>query len=150
MLQLDWQAGIYFDTTIGPYLPCWNVNKAIIEGARLSKGGASVERAFQTTDVIAPLLYKGPRDQDGLWADPAFRDIRSVKIGQARTMRCRPIFKKWSVQIEAFFHEAYLNEDDLERYVKQAGRLVGLGDGRKMGFGRFDMEMVTSPSAVEA
>lgn len=135
--RLDWAAGLYLDRELGPVVPAWNITKSLIEGARLSKGGASVERAFTPSEVVVPLLYRGPRDVEGLWADERFRDTRSVKVGTSRPIRCRPIFREWGLEVPCAFDESILNPDDLRTYLDQAGRLVGLGDGRKMGFGRY-------------
>jgi hypothetical protein len=68
------------------------------------------------------------------------RHLSSVKVGRVRVMRCRPHFREWGLTADGWLDEDQLNADELRVIVKDAGRLVGLGDWRPR-FGRFNAEV---------
>lgn len=140
--RLEWELGMYIDPKLGPYLPTQNIQKAIVEGGRINKLGTAVERAVLILADRAPLAYKGPRDPEGMWKAGGFADMRSVVVGQARTMRCRPIFAEWSTEVEVLFDTSVLDRAQLVLCAENAGRLIGLGDYRPR-FGRFAAEALS-------
>jgi hypothetical protein len=121
---------------MGPYIPGANVEKCMVEAGRVTRQGKQVERGLFVTDMEAPLIYKGPRDTDGLWSDLQFRSMMSVKVGTSRVMRCRPLFPDWTIEVNATMDPAQLNLDTLQAIVNDAGQMVGLGDYRPR-YGRF-------------
>jgi hypothetical protein len=139
--RIDWQAALYHDEDIGPYVPSDNIEAMIREGAKLSKGGKDVQRGVTVLEDRAPLQYKGPRDIEGLYNGGAsdFIDARGVRNQTSRIIRCRPIFKKWSLTFTAAFDSTVIkNADTLRGFIEDAGRLCGLGDYRPK-FGRFQI-----------
>lgn len=134
--QREWDGGIYYDPSAGAYLPGANINRALLDAARLRRLGKSIERGLLITTDVNPLEYDGPRDLEKLREDVNHRHMASVKVGTSRTMRCRPIFRTWSVECSGWLDEEVLNPTDLRVIVEQAGRLIGLGDWRPR-FGRF-------------
>jgi hypothetical protein len=90
LARLEFEGGLYVDSA-GPYLPGANIEKCLVEGARVTRQGKQVERGLFVTDNEVPLLYDGPRTADGLWADESFRSMMAVKVGTSRVMRCRPM-----------------------------------------------------------
>lgn len=142
LARLEFEGGLYVAEEIGPYLPGVNVEKCLVEGARITKQGKQVERGVFVTDNECPLLYKGPRSADELWADDSFRSTMAVKVGQSRVMRTRPIFHQWALEATAEVDPALLNLDGLQAIAVDAGAMVGLGDFRPR-YGRFE-------AAVEA
>jgi len=139
-LRLDFEGGLYWSPTAGPFLPTYNVKRAFVEGARLSKLGKAVERAFAPLEAEAALVYDGPRDIEGMWA-AGFRDVRSVKIGMQRVTRCRPSFPAgWRVSFRADLATDLLNLDEFGRCAATAGLLTGIGDYRAR-YGRFTVEV---------
>jgi hypothetical protein len=136
MARVEFMGGIYWTEQLGPYLPAENILRTIQDGAKLSKQGKSVERGLIVLDD-APLLYAGPRDREGLFADARFVDRRPVSIGQAKTVRTRPCFREWVAEVEAEVLTEVLDLDILARVTEDAGRYTGVGDYRPR-FGRFD------------
>ena len=70
-------------------------------------------------------------------------DRRSVVVGKARVLRCRPIFTQWSIRIAFEVNTAILRPDQVKQSLALAGMVVGVGDFRpeKGGrFGRFTVE----------
>lgn len=133
----EWAGGLYFDPEIGPYIPGQNVERALLDSARMNRLGKSIERGvFITTNQI-PLIYPGPRNVEQLMNDASFRHSASVKVGMSRTMRCRPMFREWALETEGYLDEEQLDLAELRQIAVRAGKLIGLGDWRPR-FGRFE------------
>lgn len=141
----EWEIALYYDPELGPYLPSTNVRSAIVEGGRLNKLGAAVQRGTLIADEKLKLLYKGPRTPDELWAKQ-FVDARSVVVGTSRLMRYRPAFPRgWSLEVEIYHDPSVIDAGQLTQCLENAGRLIGLGDfrpNRGGPFGRFTSEVV--------
>lgn len=139
MARREWSGGLYYDPEIGPYIPGQNIERALLDSARMNRLGKSIERGVFITDYAGdmfPLNYAGSRDVTKMLEDANFRHMASVKIGMKRVMRCRPIFRDWSIQASGYFDESQLDLDELSAIAVNAGRLIGLGDWRPR-FGRF-------------
>lgn len=137
--RVEWEGGLYFDDAVGPYVPASWVFKTILEGARQGRRGPLIEGGLLVVEMVHPLLYQGPRDVARLWGDGTspFVDFRTVRVGQAKVDRCRPIFKEWSFEAELVVDPSVLDLNVLQDVVEIAGRLKGLGDYRQQ-FGRFE------------
>lgn len=136
--RTEWEGGLYFRDDIGPYVPASWVFKSLIEGARLTKAGKKIERGVMVTELEHPLVYKGPRDLDGLWGagSSEYVDIRTAKVGMARVDRCRPVFKEWTFEAELFADPSIIDVDELTEVASNAGTLIGVGDYRML-YGRY-------------
>ena len=139
--RIEHAAGIYFDPDIGPYVPGANFFRCLTDAARITKAGKKIERGLLIVSNVNPLAYPGPRTLDGLWEDESYRLVAAVKIGKAKTMRCRPIFREWRTECQAMLDRSILGLDELGAIVEQAGSMVGLGDWRPL-YGRFTGEVV--------
>lgn len=139
---VEWQGGLYYDDALGPYVPATWVFKTILEGARLGRRGQLIEGGLSVVEMIHPLLYDGPRSMAKLWGDgdSPFVDFRTVRVGQAKVDRCRPIFREWSFESELMIDPSVLDLAVLQDVVKIAGNLKGIGDYRQQ-FGRFEAEV---------
>lgn len=135
--RLEWYGGLYLGAS-GPAMPTGNIRKALINAAKITKQGTAVQRALHFTDIDVPLVYDGSRDIDVLFKNPAHHHRAAVGIGNKRTMRDRPKFSEWAVVADAEFLEDVLDLSDFVRVVERAGLAEGLGDGRALGFGRFE------------
>lgn len=138
--RIQFEAGLYFDADQGPYLPGLNIAKSLLEAARLSRSGKKIERGLIVISPINPLVYDGPRDLSGLWADPRFQRRMPVNgnpsRGKSMVMSCRPIFNTWSVTATALVNPSVLNREDLQQAADAAGQMIGVGDWRPW-HGRF-------------
>jgi hypothetical protein len=140
LAELEFKGGLYLTDELGPYIPGANVEKCLVEGARITKQGKQVERGLFVTDNECPVIYGGPRDAAGLWGNEAFRSTMAVKVGQSRVMRCRPIFRDWAVEATAEVDPALLNLESVRSIGTDAGNMVGIGDFRPR-YGRFVCEV---------
>jgi len=136
LARLEFVGGLYLDEAVGPYLPGQNIERSLTDGARITKAGKKVERGLFVTDDVVPLLYKGPRTAEDLWADENFRSVLAVKVGTSRVMRTRPMFRDWAVEADAELDPTVLSLDELGPIAETAGSMTGLGDYRPR-YGRF-------------
>jgi hypothetical protein len=138
--DLEWEGGLYTDGDRVTY-PCPNIVKCLSDAATPLRLGKQIKRAVSPLEFTVPLEYNGNEDWHKLTTDPSFRVLLSVgsrgvrKAG--RTMRCRPRFMPWALELPLLLHEDVLDRRDFDRVLDLAGRIEGLGDGRGIGYGRF-------------
>lgn len=147
--RLQFAGGLYHDEEIGPYLPLPNLVRSLRNAANLvlkNRGGKQIERGFAPLGQRAPLQYKGPREVDALWGDGdpdtnKFIDRRIAKVGSGKMPICRPIFPEWSAAFEFELDGNEIDTDMFAAYAEKAGRAEGVGDGRRLGYGRYAVEI---------
>lgn len=138
--HLEFLGGLYLDDVVGPYIPGENIGRCLVDAGRITKDGIRVTRGVFISTNVNPLVYGAPRDPEELWANESYRHMASVKVGQSRTMRCRPQFKQWRTECQGILDTNVLDFADLERIANTAGAMVGLGDWRPR-YGRFTAEL---------
>lgn len=140
--RAEFEGSLYWDEEIGPYLPAQNLYAALRNGARITKAGKKIERGLVITDFMLPLIYRGPRSVEGLWADGSskFVDVRSVVVQRNKVDRCRPIFPEWTVEAGLMIDPKVLDLAEFIEVAENAGAMEGVGDYRQM-YGRFSVEI---------
>jgi hypothetical protein len=148
--EVEFESGLYWDEKVGIHVEAMAIKTCIQEGAKLTRGGKTVERSVQVSPVHVPLQFRQKiapvEDWDthiqAMKIDPFFRDQRMVKVGQARVLRTRPIFHDWSLEFRLLFNTDGIDGKDLLKYARDAGVFMGLLDGRgKLGMGRFSVKV---------
>lgn len=140
--RLEFVAGLYYDEQMGPYIPSQNIRKMLIEGARKVKLGKQFESGVFITDDV-PVQYDGPRDFEEMWKlRDKFAWTTVVGNQKASILRTRPRFKQWFVEFSVILEDSLVSVDDLKTALKHAEIAVGLCDGRSVGCGRFDAEVL--------
>lgn len=137
--RVEWEGGLYHEDGIGPYIPASWVFKSLLEGARSGRRGQKIEGGVTVVEMVHPLIYKGPRAIAEMWGDGAseFVDFRTVRVGQAKVDRCRPIFRTWKFEAELLIDPTVIDPDEVADIASIAGRLKGMGDYRQQ-YGRFE------------
>lgn len=140
--HVEWEGSLYFDPEIGPYIPGPNVFRSLINGARITKAGKKIERGVTVDDLVMPLIYKGPRDLEGLWGggESEFVDVRTVVVQRAKVDRCRPIFRSWAFEADLTIDPKLIDFDEFVEVATNAGQMEGIGDYRLM-YGRYSVEV---------
>lgn len=139
MARLEWMGALYLQDGC-PCIPGYVFEAALIGrggAARKQKMGKQAAAGLYVTKNF-PLIYKGANEPSELWLDERFRFSVPVKVGQARIIRTRPIFSKWSAYIEVEFDPQLINADDIRLWIEVAGYEVGLMDWRPK-YGRFSV-----------
>lgn len=140
--RLEWYGGLYAENGAVVF-PTANVKKCLEQAGKVKRGlGAKINRAVYLLDgLYVPLRYDGPQDIDELYASPAHRLRVSVGVNRNRVMRIRPRFPTWSLSVNVELLTTAMNPDEFIDVVHLAGIAEGLGDGRRVGFGRFTAEV---------
>ena len=140
MARLEFLGGLYLLDN-QPCIPSYVFEACLIGksgAARMENMGKKAAAALWVTGDF-PLMYDGPKDPHELWDDEQFRMVAPVRVGQARVMRTRAMFKEWSAEISFGFNPDLLNEDMVRTWPEIAGEQVGLMDWRPK-FGRFEVK----------
>ena len=138
MSRIEWHAGLYANADQKIILPAVCIEASIIGGAKKSKLGSAFKSAvFVDADAILNIGKRYDNAAD-LWAEEKYRDVRGVRVGQARVMRTRPVFYQWGCSFVVSMDDEQVNESDVMRAIEDSGSKVGIGDFRPK-FGRFEV-----------
>ncbi|WMT18437.1 hypothetical protein [Parageobacillus toebii] len=131
------------------YLDSSYIFGCIREAAKYTKSGrASIQTKVAATLQIltnkALINRFVPRFEDITQdpTQPVYIDIRSVRnpSTKGRNIRYRlALSEGWETSFQIMWENTLVNRTQMEAVVIDAGKLVGLGDGRSIGFGRFDV-----------
>lgn len=142
--RLEWEGGLYYSDELGPYVPDQNIEGFLADGARVHKQGQDASAGISVINH-APLECKWPKKKQlrDVFDSREFTDIRSVVVQKNRVMRCRPIFREWSLTFTAVFDPEIVNRSDILQFAVVAGKRKGLCDGTPK-FGRCTVEEFTN------
>ena len=120
----------------------------IRDGARYIRVGRGslqpmVGATVQVTDEVILVDRYVPDDPIPTSAtEPVYIDIRSCRnpSTKARNLRYRIAASPgWQTTFHLFWDSTIIARGQMETILRDAGNLVGIGDGRPIGFGRFDV-----------
>ena len=134
--NLEWEAGVYWEDSIGVYVPSENVEATIINGAKAMKKGKDIQRYCSVTDLIIPLNYRETLSKDELIKDMRYRDVRVMTVQRSRVIRTRPRFNQWEISFNLQYDEEKIDRDTIVQAIEYAGNYVGLCDSRPK-YGKF-------------
>lgn len=148
--RLRFVASLYHDPELGLYLPTWNLIAAMNKAATVWKLGIALVKAVLPTGPRFALTHDAPRDPLKMWAKPEFRFRTSVGINRGRIVTVRPILRRWAADVTVILVQEVMNFRDFERIAQLAGQSQGLGDARKLGYGRFSVTITPVESTAAA
>jgi hypothetical protein len=144
LARLEWLAGLYrIDGDL--VIPDYVIESAMIKGAMKSKRGPQAKCGLFFTEHSS-LEFDGKPAAitddtlSEMFESGGFTHTIGVKVGMAKVMRTRPVFRNWSITITAQYDPDVLNMRDVEEIAIDAGKLVGIGDWRPK-HGRFNAEV---------
>jgi hypothetical protein len=79
-----------------------------------------------------------PTDSDA----PVYLDVRGVRNPSTRGMNVRyrvTASPGWKADLKIRWDVTVISKGQMEAIIIDSGKLIGLGDGRSIGFGRFDL-----------
>jgi hypothetical protein len=138
MSRIEWHAGLYVNADEKIIIPSVCLEAAIYDGAKKSKLGKAFKSAVFIHDDATLDIGKKYGKASDLWGDDQYRDVRGVRVGQARVMRTRPIFHNWSCSFAVMYDDEQVNLADVSRAINDAGTKSGIGDFRPR-YGRFEV-----------
>jgi hypothetical protein len=119
-------------------LPSLGIEAMAIGGGKKCKLGTHVKSGV-VVENDALLDYDGPKSIVELWAAQKHIHRCPARVGTARVMRTRPIFRRWGATITLTHDNSVIDEPEIFSLLRQAGQIVGIGDWRPR-FGRFTVE----------
>lgn len=134
--RAEWEGGLYLlDGKV--IVPADMIDAAIRDGAKVQRKGKAMVAGVEIEDDVVPLKYDGPQK----WADlfdyklksgaRPFVERRGARVQNARVIRTRPRFQKWSLTFRIARYEfAAVGEKDIRAALEFAGYAVGIGDFR--------------------
>jgi hypothetical protein len=132
----EWHGSLWLDHE-RPCIPPEALEASFTEAARTRRRGRQARAGFLVTEP-ALLEYPGPQTVEQLWQDDRFRLRHAVRIGQARMMRTRPRFSRWTAEFNATFLTSLLSRTEILEFFAIAGFSIGIGDWRPK-YGRFEV-----------
>lgn len=129
--EMEWALRIFLDDELGPFLPSRYIKKNLQDAATKWRKGADIKRSLIVIEHRIPLLYDGPRDQQGLWNAGYYYTalVTNAGAGSGRVRRTRPCFEEWGLECEIAWDPEDLDYDFLQLVVERAQK-YGLGDYR--------------------
>jgi hypothetical protein len=144
LARLEWLAGLYRSAD-DLVIPDYVVESVMIAGAKKSKRGPQAKCGLFFTQHAALQFDNKPAAINDaslteMFESGDFTHTIGVRVGMAKVMRTRPVFRNWSCTAIAQYDPDVLNLRDIEEIAADAGKLVGLGDWRPK-HGRFEAQV---------
>lgn len=145
---IEWTRTYLADKNGRLYIEPSYVFGCIRDGAKhIKKGRGSIQALVAATlQVTDDRVYtdrvmpegEPPKDPEA----PVYIDVRSVRnpATKARNVRYRVAASAgWETSFNILWDRTVVSRQEMEAAIIDAGRLCGLGDGRSIGFGRFEV-----------
>lgn len=140
MRRIEWFGGVYVrDGKV--IVPTKCLRRMLLIAAKQFRMGKQAEMAIMFSDLDVPLVYDGPGDIQELQRLARFNHNSLVGINGRRVSRCRPMFYPWSVEARVILIDSIFSFSDLDIVAQRAG-IVGLMDGRTVGYGKGEVTLV--------
>jgi len=122
----------------GPCVPAVNIIRCLQDGAKRHKRGVHILQGVHPLIEHADLRYEGDeiRDPEKMWKAGTFSLRKTIGVRGARTVRTRPIFTEWSLELPVEVDSTIFDLDTLQLCWADAGRFMGIGEMRPI-YGRF-------------
>ena len=143
--NIETESKIYFDDTLGVYVPTRWMTEAICTGAFsvIKKGKDKMRGGVFATEEKAKLHYEDMgkvKTISDVVLNPKFRHRAMLPQGQVRVAKDFPIFKGWSFSTVIEFDDTVVDFSSLKKVVERTSMYVGFGDFRPT-FGRATAEV---------
>lgn len=140
------------------YLPGYYIFSCLSEGGNYVKEGrGSIKKKLMGCLLINTpkfyLNYELPKDIDEIETEDLskdssqkiYLDVRAVKnpMTKGKNVRYRlAMCPGWSTNVIAEWDDTIISKENMKQVIESAGKFVGVGDARLLGYGRFTCEDV--------
>lgn len=139
MAKLEFFGSLYLNENKEPVIPGDLITAMLVKGAQQERKGKDFKASVFSVGLF-PLKYTGSKNMEKLYEDKAFVNQSLVRVQQARILRTRPMFPKWSVDVEISYLDN-IQKSEILTALKVCGERIGLGDWRPT-YGRFTVKEV--------
>lgn len=141
--RLSYSGSLYLDSERNLVLPWRCIKRALISGA-YQIGSTSLagkmDKGVESSATEFALNYTGP-EPDKMFDDEQFRLRLMVNKNptgkKAMVPSVRPILPKWDLTCKVNVFNGIIGWDKFTESIKATGLLIGVGNARKLGYGRF-------------
>jgi hypothetical protein len=135
--EVEWNASLYYEN--GKYIiPTKVIEATLLASAKQFKKGTLLKQCVMVTEDMELEFKDKKLSPEKLYKKGEYQDMRTVKVGQAKTTRCRPKFDNWKGEFIVMLDEDKLNIEEIEQIVANAGKYIGMCDYRPR-YGRFQV-----------
>lgn len=127
LLALQWEAALYWNDEIGLHMPSENMFAAFLKAAKKHKLGTKCAAISFPHAIGYPIITKNHKNFKELQADPENKLIKTVTVQRSKTIACRPIFNKWSMNFELEFETAEIDAQEIKTILLCLAHRIGLG-----------------------
>jgi len=139
LAKREFMGSLYIGDDGEPCIPDYVLEAAIIEGAKKFKLGKQAKAGIRVVrSAKLEFEFEGPKTPDELWKKKCF--LRTpVKVQRAGVIRTRPkIPTGWVAEVTVNIIDDVISTDDVDRSIKRAGEVAGIGDWRPK-YGLFEI-----------
>jgi hypothetical protein len=158
---LQWAGSLYLGADGSIVFPGRNFIRAFRDVAPTFRSGAEIDRGgVMITETELPIFHDGPAkfndaktglrsgpvDRQEMYDDPRFK-FRTVVNGNptkgpkgGKVVSMRPVLPRWAMSLTVVVFADILGWDKFKQIVDAAG-VQGIGNARKLGYGRFGAEI---------
>lgn len=146
----EWKETVLMNEKRQLYVYNTYLQGAISEGGKEIKSGRGsiYKKVCATLEVIEPKIFMDdlfvPEEKDltRLDSEKVYLDVRAVvnPMTKGRNLRYRIAAKPgWTCSFTIAWDDRVVSKDQMRICVEHGGSMAGIGDGRKIGMGRFKM-----------
>lgn len=138
--QEEAEKGLYKDKNGKIYFPSKWIKGCLESAAKgVRKGLVNLRsKVIQAVSIYPPMIY--PTKLSDYEIDQQYVRLQ----GRNLILRSRPKFDEWEIDFEVHHDEEIIGASDVKKLLERGGRFIGIGDGRKIGYGRFKVEKFES------
>src|SRR5579875_831035 len=144
----EWKRTVLMTETGQLYVEATYIFGSVVSAARNIKRGRGslqplVASTLQILDDIILLDRFLPSELTEDRTQPVYLDVRSAinPSTRARNLRYRVAASAgWTCRFSIMWNSGLVNREQMRACLREAGEFVGIGSGRKLGFGRFSVE----------
>jgi hypothetical protein len=146
----EWHNTVLMDEDRKLYVYGSYLRGCIVSGGKhikVGKGNIS-KKVGASLEIVGERIYlddlKVPADKDltRLTTDPVYLDVRSVvnPMTKGRNLRYRIAAKEgWTLSATISWNDYIVSKENMKQCVENGGLFDGIGDGRAIGFGKFNL-----------
>lgn len=140
------------------YIPSSYISSCLKEGSKYTKAGrGSIQKSFISCSIVTSEICYMNRKLPEKWREmtaqeferdaskPVYLDIRGVMNPNSKGKNIRyriSLCPGWETDFEFTFDETVVSTSQIKKIVEDSGKMVGVGDGRILGYGRFSVESI--------
>lgn len=130
------EKGLYRDEKGKIYFPSRWIKGCLENAAKgVKKGRVDLKsKVIQAVSIYPTMIY--PTKLSDYKIDQQYVRL----MGRNLILRSRPRFDEWEIEFEINFDEEIISANDIRKLLERGGKFIGIGDGRKIGYGRFKVE----------